>query len=70
MDILSEKWMINKYLEFVNDNNNVYKIKADAGIKIGVHGTHITVFSFFAMHSFICDVDFISNPVVLNEYYV
>ena len=26
--------MINRYLEFVNDSNNVYKIKADAGIKI------------------------------------
>jgi len=34
MDILSEKLMINRYLEFVNDSNNVYKIKADAGIKI------------------------------------
>jgi len=34
MDILSEKWMINRYLEFVNDSSNVYKIKADAGIKI------------------------------------
>jgi len=44
MDILSEKWMINRYLEFVNDSNSVYKIEADAGIKIRVHGTHITVF--------------------------
>ena len=43
MDILSKKWMINRYLEFVNDSNNVYKIEADAGIKIRVHGTHITV---------------------------
>jgi len=34
MDILSEKWTINRYLEFVNESNNVYKIKADAGIKI------------------------------------
>jgi len=34
MDILSEKWMIYRYLEFVNDSNNVYMIKADAGIKI------------------------------------
>jgi len=34
MDILSEKWMINRYLECINDSNNVYKIKADAGIKI------------------------------------
>jgi len=31
---LVKKWMINRYLEFVNDSNNVYKIKADAGIKI------------------------------------
>ena len=34
MDILSEKWMNNMYLEFVNDRNTVYKIKADAGIEI------------------------------------
>jgi len=32
MNILSEKWMINSYLEFVNGSNNVYKIKAYAGI--------------------------------------
>jgi len=34
MDILTEKWMIYRYLEFVNDTNNVYLIKADAGINI------------------------------------
>jgi len=33
MGILNEKWMINRYLEFVNDSNNVYKIKVDADIK-------------------------------------
>jgi len=32
MDILGKKWMINRYLEFVNESNNVYKMKADAGI--------------------------------------
>ena len=26
--------MINRFLECVNDSNNVYKIEADAGIKI------------------------------------
>jgi len=34
MDIPTEKLMINRYLEFVNDTNNVYMIKADASIKI------------------------------------
>jgi len=33
MDIHSETWMINRYLEFVNDSNNVYKIKKDVSIK-------------------------------------
>ena len=33
INILNEKCMINRYLEFVNDSNNVYTIKADAGIK-------------------------------------
>jgi len=33
MDIHSETWMINGYLEFVNDSNNAYKIKADVSIK-------------------------------------
>ena len=43
MDILSDKWMINMNLEFVNGSNNVYKSKADACITKGVHGTHITI---------------------------
>ena len=34
MDILSEKWIINRYFEYVNDSNNVYMIKADADIII------------------------------------
>jgi len=34
MDILNEKWIINRYLEFVNDSNNVYKVKVDAGIHL------------------------------------
>jgi len=33
--------MINIYLEFVNGSNNVYKIKADVGIKIRSADAHI-----------------------------
>ena len=34
MDILSKKCMINMYLKYFNDSNNVNKIEANAGIKI------------------------------------
>jgi len=34
MYIFSEIWMINRYSEFVNDSNYVYRINADADIKI------------------------------------
>jgi len=34
MAILRKKWMMNMYLEFIDDSNTVSKNKADAGVKI------------------------------------
>ena len=68
MDIFSEKWMINRYLECVNDSNNVYKIKADVGIKIR-SAWHTYYNIFFIIFRNIIDIGILFMQKSINSFF-